>query len=453
MAEIIYIKNASVVNEGQIRPVNILIRGERIHSLLLPGSRDPEQARIIDGRGKYLIPGLIDEHVHFREPGLTHKADMATESRAALAGGITSYMEMPNTVPRTLCAGELEKKFETAALRSYANYSFYLGATNDNLQELTRINPREVCGIKVFVGSSTGSMVVDNRKTLEAIFAESPVLIATHCEDDNIIQKNLGSYKKKYGDNIPVQYHPMIRSREACLRSSSMAAELATKHGSRLHILHLSTRDELKLFSPGLPPEKKNITSEVCIHHLWFSDKDYGKLGALIKWNPAIKKDSDRSALLKGLLEDAIDTVATDHAPHARTEKSNPYTSCPSGGPMVQHGLPAMLELFHNKKIGLPRIVEKMCHAPAKIFRVRERGYIRQGYYADLVLIDPSSPWETGPHNILYKCGWSPMEKKVFRSRVTHTFLNGKLAYLHDDPEKPPEFDAQPRGMKLSFDR
>ncbi|RZJ54218.1 MAG: dihydroorotase, partial [Flavobacterium sp.] len=390
-------------------------------------SAKSSDVKIIDAEGSYLIPGAIDDQVHFREPGLTHKGTIESESRAAVAGGITSYIEQPNTVPNAITQELLEEKYQIAAATSYANYSFMMGGTNDNLEEVLKTNPKNVAGIKLFLGSSTGNMLVDDEAVLEKIFSSTPMLIAVHCEDEATIRQNLEKYKEEYGDDIPVKFHPLIRSAEACYISSSRAVELAKKTGARLHVFHVSTAKETELFSNKIPLEDKKITAEVCIHHLWFTDEDYEKKGALIKWNPAVKTAADKDALWKALLDDRIDVVATDHAPHTLEEKKNPYTSSPSGGPLVQHSLVVMFEAFHQKKITVEKIVEKMAHNPAKIFKIEKRGFIKEGYFADLVIVNPGLPWNVKKDNILYKCGWSPLEGINFKSRITHTFVNGQL--------------------------
>lgn len=425
----VLIKNAKIVNEGVIFEGDVLIENEyivEIASLISPRSSD---IKIVDAEGNYLIPGVIDDQVHFREPGLTHKGDIYTESRAAIAGGITSFVEMPNTDPQTITQEALEAKFEIAASSSFANYSFMLGGTNDNLEEILKTDPKTVAGIKLFLGSSTGNMLVDNEEVLEKIFSTTPMLIAVHCEDEATIKTNLEKYKEEYGDNIPMRYHSLIRSEEACYVSSSKAVELAKKTGARLHVFHISTAKEVDLFSNKIPLESKKITAEVCIHHLWFSDEDYNRKGTLIKWNPAIKTVNDRKILWEALLDDRIDVIATDHAPHTLEEKNNVYTQAPSGGPLVQHALVAMFETYHQGKISIEKIVEKMSHNPAKIFKINKRGFIKEGYYADLVLINSGLPWNVRKENILYKSGWSPFEGITFKSRVTHTFVNGQLVY------------------------
>lgn len=424
----ILIKNARIVNEGTITEGDILIEGKFIKEIADSISAKPD-VKVIDAEGNYLIPGAIDDQVHFREPGLTHKGTIESESRAAVAGGITSFIEQPNTVPNAVTQELLEDKYQRAADTSYANYSFMMGGTNDNLDEVLKTNPKNVAGIKLFLGSSTGNMLVDNPEVLEKIFSSTPMLIAVHCEDEATIRQNLERFKAEYGDDIPVKFHPEIRSAEACYISSSKAIELAKKTGARLHIFHVSTAVETDLFTNKIPLEEKKITAEVCVHHLWFTDADYATKGSLIKWNPAVKSAEDRDALWKALLDDRIDVVATDHAPHTLEEKKNPYTSSPSGAPMVQHAVVAMFEAFHQKKISVEKIVEKMAHNPAKIFKIEKRGFIREGYYADLAIVNPGLPWNVKKENILYKCGWSPLEGTNFKSRITHTFVNGQLVY------------------------
>ena len=440
------IKNASLVNEGKIFKANVLIEDEWIKKI--SSEEFPEKAdQLIDASGKFLIPGCIDDQVHFREPGLTHKADIHSESRAAVAGGITSFMEMPNTVPNTLTQDLLADKYNLGAEKSLANYSFFMGASNDNIAEVLKTDSRTVCGVKIFMGSSTGNMLVDNRQTLETIFSQSSMLIATHCEDEATIRHNAEIYKQQYGDQVPVSCHPLIRSAEACYKSSSLAIELAAKHNARLHILHISTAREVDLFDNSKPLKEKKITAEACIHHLWFSDQDYKDKGNFIKWNPAIKTQADRAAILQAVLDNKIDVIATDHAPHTISEKQEPYLKAPAGGPLVQHGLVAMLEMHRMGKISLERIVEKMSHAVADCFQIEKRGYIREGYFADLVLLDLDSTWTVDKSNILYKCGWSPFEGQVFHSSITHTFVSGHLAYNNG------KFDESKRGMRLLFQR
>lgn len=425
----ILIKNAKIVNEGAIFEGDVFIEDKFIKEIAESISAKSPDVKIIDAEGNFLIPGAIDDQVHFREPGLTHKGTIETESRAAVAGGITSFIEQPNTVPNAVTQELLEEKYQRAAETSYANYSFMIGGTNDNLEEVLKTDPKNVAGIKLFLGSSTGNMLVDDEQVLEKIFSSTKMLIAAHCEDEATIRQNLEKYKAEYGDDIPVKFHPAIRSAEACYISSSRAVALAKKTGARLHVFHVSTAKELSLFTNKIPLEDKQITAEVCIHHLWFSDADYEKKGALIKWNPAVKSAEDRDALWKALLDDTIDVVATDHAPHTLEEKKNPYTSSPSGGPLVQHAVVAMFEAYHQKKISVEKIVEKMAHNPAKIFRIEKRGFIREGYYADLAIVNPGLPWNVKKENILYKCGWSPFEGVNFKSRITHTFVNGTLVY------------------------
>ncbi len=429
MEKKILIKNANIVNEGKVFEGDVYIEGDNIVEVASSISAKSQDVQVIDAEGQYLLPGAIDDQVHFREPGLTHKEDIASGSRAAIAGGITSFIEMPNTNPQTTTIEKLESKFALAEKNAYANYSFMFGGTNDNLEEIRKINPKTTAALKLFLGSSTGNMLVDNEKVLEEIFKNSPVLIATHCEDEDTIQKNLAKQKEKYGDDIPIENHPKIRSEEACYLSSSKAVSLAKKTGARLHVFHLSTAKELKLFSNKKPLKDKKITAEVCIHHLWFNDSQYAEKGTFIKWNPAVKTAKDQEALLKALKDDKIDVVATDHAPHTKKEKENVYTKAPSGGPLVQHALPAMLEFYHNGKLSLEKIVEKMCHNPAILFQIEKRGFIKAGYKADLVLVDLNAPWTVKKDNILYKCGWSPFEKTTFKSRITHTFVNGRLVY------------------------
>ncbi|KAF2520107.1 dihydroorotase [Flavobacterium salilacus subsp. salilacus] len=425
----ILIKNAKIVNEGNVFEGDLLIEDKYIKEIGESISPKTSDIKIIDAEGSYLIPGMIDDQVHFREPGLTHKGSIETESRAAVAGGITSFIEQPNTVPNAVTQELLEEKYQRAAEVSYANYSFMMGGTNDNLEEVLKTNPRNVAGIKLFLGSSTGNMLVDDEEVLEKIFSSTSMLIAVHCEDEATIKHNLEKYKEEYGDDIPVKYHPLIRSAEACYISSSKAVALAKKTGARLHVFHISTAKETELFTNKIPLEEKKITAEVCIHHLWFTDADYEKKGSLIKWNPAVKTEADREGLWKALLDDRIDVIATDHAPHTLDEKKNPYTSAPSGGPLVQHAVVALFEAYHQKKISVERIVEKMAHNPAKIFKIEKRGFIKEGFYADLVLVNPGLPWNVKKENILYKCGWSPFEGTNFKSRITHTFVNGQLVY------------------------
>lgn len=441
------IKNAKLVNEGEITEADVLITGEKIAAIGKSVIEVPSGTRVIDATGKYLLPGVIDDQVHFREPGLTHKADISSESKAAIAGGITSFIEMPNTNPQTTTQKLLEEKFALAENKAFANYSFMFGGTNDNLEELLKTDPKYVAGIKLFLGSSTGNMLVDNEAVLEKIFSSTKMLIAVHCEEESIIKRNLLNYTREYGEDIPVKFHPEIRSEEACYISSSRAIALAKKTGARLHVFHLSTAKETGLFSNELPLEEKQITAEVCIHHLYFDDRDYETKGTLIKWNPAVKTEKDKSGLWKALLDDRIDIIATDHAPHTLEEKHQVYTKAPSGGPLVQHALVAMLEFYRQGKISLEKIVEKMCHNPARIFKIEKRGYIREDYYADLVLVDLNENTIVEKDTILYKCKWSPFEGTTFHSAITHTFVNGNLVFEQG------KFEKQPRGKRLEFNR
>jgi len=441
------IKNAKIVNDGTIFNGDILIEGEYIKEVAESISLKSSDILVIDAEGKYLLPGAIDDQVHFREPGLTHKANIETESKAAIAGGITSFIEMPNTTPQTTTVEKLEEKFEIAAQTSSANYSFMFGGTNDNLHEILKLDVNQVAGLKLFLGSSTGNMLVDDPKVLEKIFKSTNMVISVHCEDESTIKKNLSKHIDEFGDDIPIKYHPKIRSEEACYLSSSQAIALAKKTGARLHVFHLSTGKETNLFTNKIPLAEKKITAEVCIHHLWFSDEDYDKKGTLIKWNPAVKTIQDRDQLWEALLDGRIDVIATDHAPHTKEEKNNVYTKAPSGGPLVQHAFPAMLEMYHKEKISLEKIVEKMCHNPAILFQVERRGYIKAGYYADLVLVDLNNPWTVTKDNILYKCGWSPFEGATFKSRITHTFLNGSLVYHNA------KFSDVKAAKRLTFNR
>jgi len=444
----VLIKNAKIVNEGKIVDGDVFIEDGIISEISESISAKSPDVSIFDAEGTYLLPGLIDDQVHFREPGLTHKESIETGSKAAVAGGITSFIEMPNTLPQTTNMEELEKKFKIASETSYANYSFMFGGTNDNLEEIEKIDPKSVAALKLFLGSSTGNMLVDDEKVLEQIFKKSPVLIAAHCEDEGTIKKNLEDCIERYGDDIPIELHPKIRSEEACYKSSSRAVALAKKTGARLHVFHVSTAKELSLFNNKKPLKDKKITAEVCIHHLWFNDSDYAKKGTLIKWNPAVKTKKDQDALLAGLLDNHLDVLATDHAPHTKEEKKNVYTKAPSGGPLVQHALPALLQMHHQGKISLEKIVEKACHNPAILFQVEKRGFIKEGYKADLVMVDLNSPWAVQPDNIFSKCQWSPFEGTTFKSRVTHTFVNGRLVYKNF---KHTAFTKN--AERLSFDR
>lgn len=427
------IKNATIINEGLKFKGSVLIEDQiikKVYPQVIPAELYLADIEIFDASGLYLIPGVIDDQVHFREPGLTHKGDIFSESRAAIAGGVTTYMEMPNTVPQAVTQQELQKKYDRATEVSAANFSFYMGATNDNLEEVLKTDPKKVCGIKVFMGSSTGNMLVDDENTLSEIFKDAPTLIATHCEDEKTIQKNIEIARGRYGEQVPMSRHAYIRSDEACYISSSKAVELASKFSTRLHVLHLSSAKEMSLFSPGNVTDKR-ITAEVCVHHLWFDDLDYLTLGTKIKWNPSIKTRKDKEALWEALLADKIDVIATDHAPHTIQEKNNTYFKAPSGGPLVQHSLVAMLELSRKGLISIEKVVQKMCHAPADLFRIENRGYIREGYFADLVLIDPNQSWVVSPENILYKCGWSPFEGVEFSNKVVATFVNGNPVFMN----------------------
>lgn len=442
----ILITNAKLVNEGYIFSSDILIKGKYIEKIAGQISADNANV-IIDAKGSFLIPGVIDDQVHFREPGLTHKATIYTESRAAVAGGVTSFMEMPNTIPNALTQQLLEEKYEIANKTSLANYSFFMGASNDNIEEVLKTPSEKVCGIKVFMGSSTGNMLVDSETTLEKIFSRVPLLIATHCEDEESIQRNTAKYKAEYGEDLPIEYHPLIRDEEACYKSSSMAVALAKKYNAQLHVLHISTAKELALFENSTPLAQKKITAEGCIHHMWFNDSDYANKGTLIKWNPAVKTVKDQKAIFQAVLDGTIDIIATDHAPHTLAEKRNNYFKAPSGGPLIQHSLPAMMEFYHQKKITIEKVVEKMCHNPAILFKIKNRGFLREGYFADITIIDPDDPWTVSSENILAKCGWSPFEGQLFRSKVTHTIISGHLAYDHG------VFDESVNGKRLAFDR
>lgn len=442
------IQNATIVNEGKIFRGDILIENGLIAKISSAINPYPSNIKVINAEGKYLLPGVIDTHVHFREPGLVYKADIYTESKAAIAGGVTSFMDMPNTFPPVLTQELLEDKYTIASQKSSANYSFYMGTSNDNYDEVIKTNPKNVCGVKIYLGSSTGNMLVDNSASIEKLFGIKNLLIAVHCEEESIIKENAALIKKEYGDNPPPSCHPVIRNEECCYRSSHHAVELAKKSGTRLHVVHVSTAKETALLDNTLALEQKKITAEVCPHHLWFSDKDYASKGNMIKWNPAIKTEHDRTGLLQALLENKIDTIATDHAPHTHEEKEQAYFSCPSGGPMVQHSLTVMLELYHSGKISLETIVQKMCHAPATCFHIEKRGFIREGYWADLVLVDlNSSPWKVEKSNILYKCRWSPLEGETFHAKVTHTFVNGNMIYADG------VFDESKKGQRILFER
>ncbi|MBC35672.1 MAG: dihydroorotase [Bacteroidetes bacterium] len=441
--------NARIVNEGRIFNGCVLIDQGVISRIIETDFCETdifEEYELIDAAGNFLIPGVIDDQVHFRDPGLTHKADLASESAAAVAGGVTSFMDMPNSVPNTLTQDLLEEKYQMASKKALANYSFYMGVSNDNLDEVLKTDPSTVCGIKVFLGASTGNMLVDNKELLEELFAKAPTLIAVHCEHEPTVQKNWEKAKKKFGDDIPISEHPNIRSEEACYLSSSFAVGLAKEHNTRLHVLHISTAKELELFEAG-PLENKCITSEVCVHHLWFNDSQYDEFGTRIKWNPAIKTKKDQEELFEALFSNKIDVIATDHAPHTLEEKQNKYDKAPSGGPLVQHSLVAMLEFYRNDKISIEKVVEKMCHAPAKCYQIEKRGFIREGYHADLVIVNTNDPWVVAEDNILYKCKWSPLEGTTIGSKVVSTFVNGNPVYHNG------EINKKFKGTRLKFDR
>ncbi len=440
----ILICDAQLVNEGTIQTADVYIKDGFIHQIGSDLRNKPHDV-LIESEGKYLLPGFIDDQVHFREPGLTHKATIKTEARAAVAGGVTTYMEMPNTKPGAVTIERLEEKYAIGTRDSLANFSFYMGTTNDNLAEVLKVDPEWVCGVKIFMGSSTGNMLVDDQKTLEGFFSEVNMLIATHCEDTPTILANEAKFREQYGEEVPIELHPEIRSAEACYLSSSFAVELAKQHGTRLHILHISTAKETQLFDNSLPLSEKKITAEACTHHLWFSQEDYAKKGTLIKWNPAVKTASDREAILQAVLDDRIDILATDHAPHTLEEKQNTYFKAPSGGPLVQHNLQAMFDLHKQGKISLEKIVEKACHNPAILFRIKERGFIHEGYWADLVLLDPSKPQRVSKENLHYQCGWSPFEGHTFAGTVTHTIVSGHIAYQNG------QFDESVKGKRLQF--
>lgn len=443
----ILIKNARIVNEGNVVVGDLLIEGDRIAQIDDTLSQRDSDTQIIDAAGKFLLPGIIDDQVHFREPGLEHKGTIYSESRAAVGGGVTSFIEQPNTRPAATTIELLEAKYAIAKNSSLANFGFNLGASNDNIEEIKKVDPKKVPGVKVFMGSSTGNMLVDQESSLDLIFKHSPVPVITHCEDEATIKANLEKYHQEFGEDIPIKAHAEIRSREACILSSSKAVEMAKKHGTRLHIYHISTAEETELFSNKVPLAEKQITAEACIHHLWFSDEDYEEKGTLIKWNPAVKTANDREKIFEALLDDRIDVIATDHAPHTLEEKSNKYDTAPSGGPLLQHALLAMMEFVRDEKISIEKVVEKMCHNPAILFNIKDRGYIREGYFADLVLVDAAQPWKVNRENILAKCAWSPFEGTTFRARISHTFVNGQIAY-----ENGKVNDAI-RGKRLEFDR
>jgi dihydroorotase len=440
------IKNAQIVNEGKIFKADVLIENDLI-AKISENISEENADKIIDAEGKFLIPGVIDDQVHFREPGLTHKGDIESESKAAIAGGVTSFIEQPNTVPNAVTQELLEEKYKIASEKSYANYSFSMGGTNDNLEEVLKTNPRNVAAIKLFLGSSTGNMLVDNPEILEEIFSQVKMPICVHCEDEATIKKNTEIYKEQYGEDIPVKFHHLIRSEEACYLSSSKAIELAKKTGARLHIYHLSTAKEMELFRNDIPLKDKKITAEVCVHHLHFTNEDYETKGSLIKWNPAVKTETDKNGLWEALLDDRIDVIATDHAPHTLEEKDNKYLKCPSGAPLVQYSLPVMFEYFKKGKISLEKVVEKMCHNPAILFEIEKRGFVKEGYKADLVLINPNAENTVSKENILYKCGWSPLENETFHSEISHTFVNGFLAFENG------KVSSEKHAERLQFDR
>jgi dihydroorotase len=445
MSDTILLVNGSVVNEGITEVKDILIRNGRIEKIA--GNISATVSKTIDCTGQHILPGAIDDQVHFREPGLTHKGDLYTEPKAAIAGGITSYMEMPNTSPPALTQQLLTDKYLLAEEKSLANYSFFMGVSNENYDEVMRTDKKNVCGIKVFMGSSTGNMLVDNEHTLTKLFANAGLLIATHCESESRIKQRSAEAKAKFGEDVPPAYHSIIRDADACFESSSFAVDLAKSHGTRLHVLHISTAKELQLFSNGIPLENKKITAEACIHHLWFSDQDYEKLGMMIKWNPAIKTMEDRDAVLQAVIDDRIDIIATDHAPHTLAEKKQSYFNAPSGGPLVQHALPAMLDLFQQGKITLEKIAEKMAHSVALCYNIADRGFLREGYFADIAVVNLALPFTVTKENILYKCGWSPFEHYNFKSSVIHTLVNGRHVYNNG------RFDESSRGMRLTFNR
>lgn len=440
------IRNARVVNEGRTFTADVLVRSGVVERVEEGGLQHASGVEEFDANGKLLLPGAIDDQVHFREPGLTHKDDIAHGSAAAVAGGITTFMEMPNTDPPAITQERLADKYARAAATSTANHSFYMGVANGNMDEVLRTAPRNVCGLKAFLGSSTGDLLVDDERTLDRLFREAHLLLAVHAEHEPTIRANLEAAKAKWGDAIPVEEHPNIRSAEGCYRSSSWAVGMAKEHGTRLHLLHISTARELELFSPG-PVVEKRITAEACVHHLWFTDSDYASKGTLIKWNPAVKTRADRDAVRQAVNDGRIDVVATDHAPHTAEEKARPYAECPSGGPLVQHALVAMLQLAREGVYTVEQVVEKMCHAPARLFRIERRGFVREGCFADLVLVDPDAPWTVARENLRYKCGWSPFEGTRFNARVLRTWVNGELVFADG------KVDTSIRGMRLTFDR
>ncbi len=440
------IRDARVVNEGRTFQADVLVRSGVIERVAEEGIGSAGGVKEIDAKGRLLLPGAIDDQVHFREPGLTHKEDIAHGSAAAAAGGVTTFMEMPNTVPQTLTQELLQQKFDRAAAVSRVNYSFYMGVSNDNLEEALRTDPRSICGLKAFLGSSTGNMLVDDPATLDRLFRKAHMLLAIHAEDETMIRSNMAAAVAQWGEEIPMEEHPLIRSAEACYKSSSNAVNLAREHGTRLHVLHISTAKETGLFDQG-PIDGKKITAEACVHHLWFTDEDYVSKGAFIKWNPAVKTKADRDAIRQAVIDDRIDVVATDHAPHTLEEKEQPYTKCPSGGPLIQHSLVAMLELADQGVFTIEQVVEKMCHAPARLFRIEKRGFIREGFHADLVLVDPNDPWTVSDQNILYKCRWSPFEGQRFKARVLNTWVNGRMVFANG------RVDHEVRGQRILFDR
>ena len=440
------IKNGTIFNEGKRFVADILIENNRI-TTIEPNIEALPNTQVIDATGKWILPGVIDDQVHFREPGLTHKGSIETESRAAIAGGVTSFIEQPNTVPNAVTQELLEEKYQIAAQSSFANYSFMMGGTNDNLDEVLKTNPRNVAGIKLFLGSSTGNMLVDNQEVLEKIFSSTKMLIAVHCEDEQTIKQNLQMAIDTYGDNIPVDQHPIIRSAEACYISSSKAVELAKKTGARLHVFHISTGKETELFTNDIPLKDKKITAEVCVHHLYFSDEDYAKKGNFIKWNPAVKTSQDRAQLWEALLDDRIDVIATDHAPHTLEEKSQQYLQAPSGGPLVQHSLLVLLDFAKKGKLSVEKVVEKMCHNPAVVFQIESRGYIKEGYFADLVIVDPNQDTKVSKENLLYKCGWSPLEGETLQAAIEKTIVNGHVVFDKGN------FNESPKGQRLLFNR
>src|SRR5690554_1530170 len=440
------IKNGTIFNEGKRFVADILIENNRI-TTIEPNIEALPNTQVIDATGKWILPGVIDDQVHFREPGLTHKGSIATESRAAIAGGVTSFIEQPNTVPNAVTQELLEEKYQIAAQSSFANYSFMMGGTNDNLDEVLKTNPRNVAGIKLFLGSSTGNMLVDNQEVLEKIFSSTKMLIAVHCEDEQTIKQNLQMAIDTYGDNIPVDQHPIIRSAEACYISSSKAVELAKKTGARLHVFHISTGKETELFTNDIPLKDKKITAEVCVHHLYFSDEDYPKKGNFIKWNPAVKTSQDRAQLWEALLDDRIDVIATDHAPHTLDEKSQQYLQAPSGGPLVQHSLLVLLDFAKKGKLSVEKVVEKMCHNPAVVFQIESRGYIKEGYFADLVIVDPNQETKVSKDNLVYKCGWSPLEGETLQAAIEKTIVNGHVVFDKGN------FNESPKGQRLLFNR